>query len=987
MSLLPTPLSCSGFDLVSRVLDHPAGGVEALIELAGGGETDWLEFKAAMIGRPEDRKNPKENDADGYWNVAEAVLAMANSRGGVVLLGVDDNANAVGLAAGDPRRILETRGMDAFLRMEVLERIHPANSGCRWNTGLKGIWELEHPWPPGQFVIRQLRLQGKPIAALLVKPVPIGEGCLIATQNGEERLLKRVEGNLGRVESLRGRLAIPEYERTRCPSGEDLGSLLARFIMRVEKGGTQDDDLEAAIEAWHRKFQKKNADLQTTFTPLDAEERLNLEDCFETLLPAGVFEPQAEEILPDYISEDWNEDDSEDLQEDGELEETDKAEGVGNSDAEDDHAEPPAPPRVARRGGLFELLSEEPRAVLIGEPGGGKTTCLRRLALESALQYQPGKTVTLILSLAKWASSGGLWTLVRRTTDLSMGQVERLILTGRCRLLFDGLNECPDSLRTAALNELTALLENYPNLPIVISTRSAESVTHLRLPTFSVQPLSDSQQIKFLNAYLPDPERASKLFEQIQSQPGSETFAANPLLLRMIVEVAGKDGELPSGRALLYRRWIHEWYRREKEKADRAKNPLPWNEKETFEGLSAIALAARMRGSRIATEEEALKALEALVKNHADFLRRMTQSPLLKREDGHFQFRHETFQEYVCAEALLLHPEALQYEGPESYGTWGMPLAYAAELRDQLPRELKGSIWRIAPWLAAALAQPGDVIPSLPGTLGSLFRWIVKQEPPPLSPRLLMSGEWYTSDAPLRYAVSEPEARWRRWHDFEVSQLLGCESKDTLRRVLRRTLTITTQSRYFRREDRLRLADRLTEQQAIYVVAQKLLSRGDFTPEKWSQLIASASPTQGFELLKAGIASKDDFTPENRIQLIAAAKSWQVLELLNAGGINKDDFTVAATPSQAVALVLAGIVSKEDFTPENRTQLIAAVTAPHAIPLVSAGIISKDDFTPENRIQLITTATATHAISLVSAGILSIDDFTPENRIQPELRN
>ena len=74
MSPLPTPLSCSGFELASRVLDHPAGGVKALIALAGGGETDWLEFKAAMVGRPEDRKNPKENDADGYWNVAETVL-------------------------------------------------------------------------------------------------------------------------------------------------------------------------------------------------------------------------------------------------------------------------------------------------------------------------------------------------------------------------------------------------------------------------------------------------------------------------------------------------------------------------------------------------------------------------------------------------------------------------------------------------------------------------------------------------------------------------------------------------------------------------------------------------------------------------------------------------------------------------------------------------------------------------------------------------
>jgi hypothetical protein len=1026
MSHLVAPLSCSGFELVSRVLDHPEGGVEALIGLAVGGETDWLEFKAAMLGRPQDRKKD-ENDADGYWNVAEAVLAMANSRGGVVLLGVDDDANAVGLAAGDPRRTLETRGMDAFLRMEVLDRIHPPNSCCRWSTGRKGVWELERPWPPDQFVIRPLQYQGKPIAALLVKPVPAEKGCLIVNQNGEERLLKRVEGNLGRVESLRGRVAIPEYERSRCPSGADLGSLLTRFLKRVEKGGSEEDDLEASIEAWHRKFQQKNADLNATFTPMDVEERLNLEDCFEMLLPSAAFEPQTEEILPDYVSEYWMEDDP------------------GHPPGDGEPSISPASPRSARRGGLFELLSEEPRAVLVGEPGGGKTTCLRRLTLDSALQYQPGQTVTLFLPLAKWASSGGLSTLVRRTTNLSMGQVERLVSAGRCRLLFDGLNECPDSLRPAAINELTALLENDPNLPVVISTRSAEAVAHLRLPTFSVQPLSDSQQIQFLKAYLPDPERAAKLFAQIQAQPGAETFASNPLLLRMIVEVAGRDGELPMGRALLYRRWIRDWYRREREKAARAKDPLPWNEEQTLEGLSAIALAARMRGSRIANEEEALDALQGLVANRADFLRRMTQSPLLRREDGHLQFRHETFQEYLCAEALLLHPENLQADGPERYGTWGMPLAYAAELSDPLPEKLKGAMWRIAPWLAAALSQPGDPTPSLSGTLGSLIRWATSEDQPSPSPRLLIDRDWYSADAPLRYAVSEPEARWRRWHAFEVSQILACESDAILAAVLRRTLTFTKQSRYLRRDERVDIAERMGIEQAALLLIGELLGRNDFTPEKRSFLLGAANGPQALTLLKAGIVSTDDFRPEKRLQLFAAANAAQavelikagiapihdstverwgkllsatrdaqvIIELLKTGIVSENDFTVeklrkflaSIKNAQLVELAKTGLISKQklfsaldeqnlfrcvrlnlfsrdEFTPEKRVQLLAGVNTSQAFTLAKAGIVSRDDFTPEKRVELIAYVNVIQALELTESGILSKDDFTPEKRLQ-----
>jgi hypothetical protein len=1013
MSPLPTPLSCSGFELVSRVLDHPEGGIKALVELAGSGETDWLEFKAAMVGRPEDRRNPKENDADGHWNVAEAVLAMANSRGGVVFLGVDDNANAVGIAAGDPRRVLETRGMDAFLRMEVLERIHPTNSDCRWSTGLKGLWELERPWPPDQFVIRPLQFQGKPIAALLVRPVPVGNGCLIATQNGEERLIKRVEGNLGRVEYLRGRVAIPQYERARCTVGEDLGSLLMRFLKRAEKGGTKEEDLEAAIEAWHRKFQKQNADLNHTFIPLDAEERFHVEDCFESVLPAAAFEPQAEEILPDYISEDWMEDDFDDRLEHEDLEASDDIESAEYSDAPSGHLESPPPARVARRGGLFELLSEEPRTVLVGEPGGGKTTCLRRLTLESVVQYQRGQNVTLFLPMAKWAASGGLSTLLRSTTGLSMGQVEQLISANRCRLLFDGLNECPDSLRAAAINELTALLENYPNLPLVISTRSVESVTHLRLSTFSVQPLSDSQQIKFLSAYLHDFERASKLFEQIQSKPGAETFATNPLLLRMIVEVAGKDGELPKGRALLYRCWLHDWYRREREKAVRAKDPLPWSEKETLEGLSAIALAARMRGARIATEEEALNALECLVKNRGEFLRRMTQSPLLRRDEGQFQFRHETVQEYLCAEALILRPNALRNQGSERCGTWGMPLAYAAELSDPLPEDLKTAMWRIAPWLAAVLARPEDTVPSLPEPLGSLTRWAVNQEQPSLSPRLLIDTEWYRLESTLRYAVSEPATRWRHWHSFEVSQLAACQTDAILAAVLRRMLTVRSDSPYFGKEERTYLSSRMGIEQGIRLISEGTLVSGDFSQEKRLQLLTNANPAQAVALANAGILSKDDFSQEKRLQLLAASDPTDAVCLFNKGLVSKGDFSqekrlqllTNANSTQAIALVNAGILSKDDFSQEKRLQLLANPKPAEAVALFDAGLFSKGDFSQEKWLQLLTkskpaqavalfneglfskgelltTSNLRQAVALVNAGILSKDDFSQEKRLQ-----
>ena len=62
-----------------------------LKELIKNGETDTVEFKAD-VGKPED--------------FAETVVAFANWRGGIIIVGVDDNSNVVGLGNRDYKDII-----------------------------------------------------------------------------------------------------------------------------------------------------------------------------------------------------------------------------------------------------------------------------------------------------------------------------------------------------------------------------------------------------------------------------------------------------------------------------------------------------------------------------------------------------------------------------------------------------------------------------------------------------------------------------------------------------------------------------------------------------------------------------------------------------------------------------------------------------------------------------------------------------------------
>ncbi len=48
---------CSGYELLNSVLRrHIENGIDILIHLASRRESEWLEFKAAMVSRPGDRK-------------------------------------------------------------------------------------------------------------------------------------------------------------------------------------------------------------------------------------------------------------------------------------------------------------------------------------------------------------------------------------------------------------------------------------------------------------------------------------------------------------------------------------------------------------------------------------------------------------------------------------------------------------------------------------------------------------------------------------------------------------------------------------------------------------------------------------------------------------------------------------------------------------------------------------------------------------------
>ena len=410
--------SISGAELARFVLNHPHGGVKALLKLAGDGECDWLECKAAMVSRPVDRR-PNENDQDAYWHVAEAVIALANSRGGVVLVGIEDRSlAAVSLQQSDPRGVIAKDGLEAYRRKEIYERVNPASG--EWRTGLKGNWRLEDGHLPEDCIeVLALKHEWQDIAAILVRPV---KPCIRLWKNEDiELILRRAPGQVGKVEGIKGSKAMDNYDSLRPLPMDDLSSLLNRFKNEVSVND-QDAILETAIATYYGRLCRENADLLSAFTPLDAEEnqREDLDD-LQKALPRNIYEPEAEEwFAPD---EDWSLADDEDvfvddsgnkskicfdLDKKHRIEssiETDKVESSSVDESEDNddlQAEDESDGheslenRISRRGGVFALLNQEPREFYWANLVEGKPPVLNASLSMPTL---------LMPSVKKWSSS------------------------------------------------------------------------------------------------------------------------------------------------------------------------------------------------------------------------------------------------------------------------------------------------------------------------------------------------------------------------------------------------------------------------------------------------------------------------------------------------------------------------------------------------------------------------------------------------------
>lgn len=657
----------NGYEFVVKVLGETNNDVGPLIELANKLETDWIEFKAAT--KPEDgHYTNKENKWDYSWHVAKACFSLANTIGGAVLLGISeikDHPNPI-----EPVN-LKFSGFDGdhdkFMQSLQTGLLYPENG---WR-GVKHHWRCleDHR------LFRAIwgRYQDQDIVIVLVRPRQKTDGWISlehsdSGKDPETVILSRRPGHVGEtVKTAPQGETHASWWETREVDRPDLDKLWISFRDSWTKERRHADNVvDRSIENYLAKQQKYLTNRESWISEKNSASPDN-------------------RSMPDL-----------------------EVKAVSES-------------AETQRGTFRGLVRREPKVLLLGEPGAGKTTALRALAMSKATSWHAGQSWVLLVSLAEYDGQGLRALLLQHFPDLWWIDLQPRLDRREILLLLDGLNECAGLFYDDCIQEIKVLLKDHPNAKILVSSRLTHQPADLELPAYVISPMTRQVQEQFLQFHLHDPERVTELLVSIYSQPGAELIAGSPVLLQMMAEIFRSGGDLPQSRANLYQQSFAHWHRRELEKPGVS---FRWSESRTRNALARLSFQMREAGQISCSRNEARRILEPeLGDDVGRFLDRVAQGLLLivekSQKDESVRFSHETMQEYLAAEYLVANerdlPDTFFKSGLDRISTnWTIPFVFAFELNTDPTREFLHQAWRLDPLLVAAALRDSNRLTALP---------------------------------------------------------------------------------------------------------------------------------------------------------------------------------------------------------------------------------------------------------------------------------
>jgi energy-coupling factor transporter ATP-binding protein EcfA2 len=356
--------------------------------------------------------------------------------------------------------------------------------------------------------------------------------------------------------------------------------------------------------------------------------------------------------------------------------------------------------------------------VVLGDPGSGKSTLLRFLALagfskslQQRYKAEPDDRLPILITLRRYADelksqkNKSLIDYIQESIqgDFSLKSAdldffEYYLESGRTILLFDGLDELPNSqFKKDVRDRIRALITTYPGNTTVVTSRIVgydnpfrfdekefvhQRLTRLQLPEIE-QFVKDWYRVRIENKQERD-TNANDLIRILRDEAdiAIRELSQNPLLLTIVVLVHRIDAVLPDERIVLYRKCIetllnswHTWKFRDTEVRNRGKI-----ERRNRRRMEAIAYWMHCLSGGTESNQRAVVPYtdlknflteyidktekirdrdndpEDLADEFLEFVKKRA-GLLIEIGDNQYSFVHLTFQEYLTASHIITSSE------------------------------------------------------------------------------------------------------------------------------------------------------------------------------------------------------------------------------------------------------------------------------------------------------------------------------------------
>ncbi|MEL6488377.1 MAG: NACHT domain-containing protein [Cyanobacteria bacterium J06621_3] len=332
---------------------------------------------------------------------------------------------------------------------------------------------------------------------------------------------------------------------------------------------------------------------------------------------------------------------------------------------------------VERLGGM-EIANSKQFLMVLGGPGIGKSTFLRKIGLETLKkegQIQR-ECIPVFLELKKFREEqiDIKQKIVQEFDKYRFPSAEALVDAsleqGKLLILFDGLDEVPSQNLDYVIEQIEEFVDRYDSNSFVASCRTAAYHSSFRRFTdVTIAEFNDKQIEQFIDRWFSSAEDealgiAGKYRDLLfqDNHKAAKELAKTPLLLTFLCLVYDREQTLPRKRSTLYERALniilYEWSAQKRIKRDPiykgfhpeleklllakiaydsfSKDQLFFSKDYVTEQITVFLLDT-LDAKKALNADEVLEAIE------------VQQGILVERATGAYSFSHLTLQEYLAA--------------------------------------------------------------------------------------------------------------------------------------------------------------------------------------------------------------------------------------------------------------------------------------------------------------------------------------------------